>query len=269
MAIIGVWNPRKRKAWKILRAFCAPINGQLIEYNKIRGARVDHHVFYGVDEQTRDVFDRVAGGKNFTYIDNGYFASKYHGNAGNPYYRITRGATQHSGTGVSDGRRFADLGIRIEPWRRDGDRVILALQSEWWFTRHRINRDEWTHHIVATVTELTGRRVEVREKPGRFEDTRSIDAVIGGAWCVVTHSSNLAVDAIVRGVPAIVLGVSAARPMAGTRIEQIIDPPRPAGRENWAGVLADNQWTRAEIEAGVAADWFARHVKRGVRRGHG
>ena len=265
--IVGVWNPRKRKAWKLLRAYCEAAGGRVAQVDTVRASRVDHHVFYGVDDRTRQVWERVRSG-GFTYIDNGYFRSKYHG-AVPAYYRITRGAPQHSGIGRSDGERWAALGIELAPWRTDGDHVVVALQSAWWFERHAIIRDEWVMHVVETVGELTGRPVVVRDKPSRESVLTATDDPLHGAWCVVTHSSNVAVDAIVRGVPAIVLGESAARPMAGVSLDQVAAPPTPAGREMWAAVLADNQWTRAEIASGLALEMLDKQRARGVRRGHG
>lgn len=260
--IVGVWNPKKRKAWKLLNAYVEVLGGQVRLASELRGARSDHLVFYGVDEVTRPAFEGVKHRRNFTYIDNGYFGSKYHGNK-DPLYRITRGATQHSGLGTSDGRRFRSLGIRIEPWRRSGDHVLIALQSAWWFSRHHIDRAEWIIATTETVRQLTGRPVIVRDKPDRLNPGAPVSDLLAGCWCVVTHSSNVAVDAIVRGIPAIVLGASAARPMAGHKLGHVIEPPTPGGREQWAGVLADNQWTRAEIEKAAPFFWLEQADIRG------
>jgi len=213
----------------------------------------EHWVFYGVDEITRPWFDLASTKPGaFTYLDNGYLRSKYHdGGETSPYYRVTRGSSQHSGLGRSNGQRFAALGIDLKPWREDGRHVLIAMQSEWWYERHGLDRSVWLAAVRHHIKHATGRPVVVRDKPEGLDHSAAVTEALRDCWCVVTHSSNVAIDAIVQGVPAVVLGRSAARPMAGRTLEAVIDPPTPDGRLNWAGVLADHQWTRAEIGQGL------------------
>jgi hypothetical protein len=73
----------------------------------------------------------------------------------------------------------------------------------------------------------------------------------------VTWTSNVAVEAIVAGVPAFVSRYSAAAPMAGmldTLEHRIETPPMPDGREGWAASLAYGQFTLAEIASGYCAE---------------
>ncbi len=69
-------------------------------------------------------------------------------------------------------------------------------------------------------------------------------------WCVVTHVSACAVDAILSGVPAIVTGPSIARPISG-KIEDIEKPPTP-DRERWLNNLAYSQFSVQDIKSGLA-----------------
>ena len=267
MTYVGVLAPGKRKALKLLRAFVKSSDGRVLAVERIRKRHVDINswVFYGVDLVTLPFFELAKRRGNFVYIDNGYLCSKYHG-AIPPYYRVTRGAAQHSGIGMSDGERFAALDVEIKPWRGDGDHVLIAMQSAWWFERHGIDREQWLAQIVEFVREHTGRPIRIREKPVGLLHGAAVANDLTGAWCVVTHASNVAVDAIIAGVPAVVLGPSAAAPMAGSRLEHVIDPPMPAGRLEWCGVLADNQWTIQEITAGMPLQAVD---PQGVARGNG
>jgi UDP:flavonoid glycosyltransferase YjiC (YdhE family) len=74
------------------------------------------------------------------------------------------------------------------------------------------------------------------------DDEVPFEEDLAEAFCVVTHSSNTAVEAILAGVPAFVLGQSAAQPFACNDLKMIEAP----------FVLADNQWTLKEIREGKA-----------------
>ena len=74
--------------------------------------------------------------------------------------------------------------------------------------------------------------------------------VLHGAHCVVAHHSNVAVEAILAGIPAI-CPEGVASVMAGHKLKQIEDPPMPSGRAQWAADIAYCQWSIAEMTAGL------------------
>lgn len=202
-------------------------------------------MFYGVNDTNIGVWRECRrAGQEFYFCDNGYFDT-----GRGSYFRVTRNALQHHGLGRSDGKRFASLGVQIEPWR-SGEHVVVCLQSD---TFMRIHAHRSSDAIVAAVRSRTKRLVRVRKwsanKPLLGDSLRK---ELAGAHCLVTWSSASAVQAILSGVPAICLGASAASPMAGSSLGELETPPRPDGREMWAGVLADNQWTLTEIREGLA-----------------
>ncbi len=73
----------------------------------------------------------------------------------------------------------------------------------------------------------------------------------------MTHHSNVAVEAIMNGIPAI-CPIGVASVMAGHDLSQIEAPPMPEGREQWAADIAYCQWSLAEMQSGAA--W--RHLRR-------
>ncbi|MGO1079951.1 hypothetical protein [Inquilinus sp. CA228] len=209
-------------------------------------------MFYGVRPAWRHLWDQAkAEGRDWYYADNGYFPV---GIDGGQYFRVARNAVQAIAPGwtLADGARRSwafGFASSVSPWRQDGRTVLVCLQS-----------DEFMATVAGTAIDLaleagrhTDRPIVVRRKG----DATPIAAALADAWCVVTWSSNCAIDAICAGVPAIVLGQSAAVPMAGTRLEQIEDPPRPDGREAWVGRLAASQWTLDEMARGDC--WRALH----------
>lgn len=197
-------------------------------------------VFFGVQKEMMALWHK-AQGSDWFYIDNGYFNSKW---AGGDYYRITKNALQHTGAGVSDGARAKALRVACKP-RHYGGVPLVALQSEWWYEFNGTTMKEWLDVALWTMKKNAWPAPIVRSKdeagtPINWNDT----------CAVVTHSSNMAVEAIVRGIPAVATGVS---PAAG--INTLHDWPDlnlPEDRPQWAGVLADNQWNLREIENGTA-----------------
>ncbi|NIR32705.1 MAG: hypothetical protein GWN84_26075, partial [Gammaproteobacteria bacterium] len=57
------------------------------------------------------------------------------------------------------------LGVQIKPWRRDGDHLIVATQSETFFrVRLGISRDEWTQDVLSQLRRHTDREIIVCHK---------------------------------------------------------------------------------------------------------
>ena len=238
---------------------------------------------YGIQPE---VFDRWLKlrqeGRDFYYIDNGYFSP---GHADDRYVRITKNALQCSGYGTSDLKRLAAHEIDIKDWREPtelagafrgsrqgyprGGKILITCQSGWWYIQHGTTLQAWLDRVVAEIREHTDREIKVRLKPNAQyqsppntmfkgdltapDDDIPFEEDLKEAFCVVTHASNTAVEAILAGVPAFVLGQCAAQPFAGNDLKLIEAPFFGSGdRWNWAGVLADNQWTPKEIREGKA-----------------
>lgn len=198
--------------------------------------------FYGVRPQWAHLWAQAKGeGRDWFYIDNGFI--------GAGRFRIARNAAQAAQC-RPDAERLARLGVRLAKWRRGGRHVVVCLQS----AEFMATVAGFTGDIAAAVREQTDRPVIVRRKG----DPRPLAADLAGCHCVVTWASNCAVEAIIAGVPAIVLGESAAAPVAGDGLDQIEAPPTPDGREEWAASLAASQWSLEEMKSGKA--WADLHA---------
>jgi hypothetical protein len=110
----------------------------------------------------------------------------------------------------------------------------------------------WLDKVLSALAASTDRPIVVRDKPLRNPDMPPFEEALKTAWAVVCHSSRVANEAILAGVPAFVTAPCAALPVAGTDLTKIEDPHRPDGREEWAAWLAANQWTVPEIVSGRA-----------------
>lgn len=203
-------------------------------------------VFYGVTEANRDAWQCAKIDGSAWYIDNSYFDA-----ARQTYFRVTRNATQHAGRGESDGKRFNRLGIAIRPWRR-GSHIVVVQQSDSFMRNVAGYPSDYVADVIVRLADITDRSILVRL--WNRDKHRACDGLLedlSGAHALVTHSSAAAVTALLSGVPVAVSRMSCAQHMAGS-IDDIEGLPRPDNREQWASVLADQQFTLEEMRSGLA-----------------
>lgn len=231
----------KKKSFDLCLAFIRGCGGQ------VAGAlRPGPAAFYGVNHSNEAIYRAVlADGRDRYMIDNTYFDA-----VRQTSFRVTRNRMQHTGHGQSDGRRFQALGVQIKPWR-NGSHIVVCPQSDSFMQMAGFDGD-WTTCVVERLANLTDREIRVRRwARNKTQQARSLQADLVNAHAVVVWSSAAAVTALLEGIPVVVEADDcAARPMAG-RLEQIEALPRP-DRENWLGVLADNEWTIDELTNGTA-----------------
>ena len=235
----------KKKSFDICAAFLDgyPGAGQMITNGQPRDGAA---FFYGVDESNMDAWQFVRdSGHEFYYADNSYIDQTR-----GTYFRVTKNALQHSGHGASDCRRFRALGVEVKPWQ-SGGHVVLCPQSDSFMRDIAGVSFDWTQKTVEALGNFTSRHIRVREwNRDKKAGARTLPDDLTGAHALVTWSSAAAVTAIINGVPIVATGPSAARPMSGD-IADIEDLPRPE-REQWLGLLADNQFTLSEFRDGFA-----------------
>lgn len=236
----------KSKSLEICRAFVAGCGG--IVAKDARQLLDGPAFFYGVNESNLHLWRQAEKDlrRDYFYADNSYFDKSRQ-----QYFRVTRNRLQHSGSGQSDGTRFAALGIPISPWKTDGTHIVVCPQSAA-FMRDVVGRpDDWLEVTLLTLRHVTSRPLLVRQWE---RDKTSLAATLAHdlerAYALVTWSSAAAVSALLAGVPVIVSDRCAAFRLSGS-FQAIEYLPRPT-RETWAGVLADNQWTLNEMRSGEA-----------------
>lgn len=217
----------KQKSWDLCNAFLAgaPKNAP------------DAHVFYGVNDTNLTEWRRVLrGGCDYYWLDNSYFDC-----VRGQQFRITKNRVQHAGTGESDGQRFKALGVKIKPARASvGGYVLVCHQSDA-FMRDIAGDPNWAWAAVRSVEREVRHR---RWQSDKLKLQATLLQDLAGAGLLVTHSSAAAVTATLEGVPTITSQMSAAYNVSNV--------------EQWAGVLADNQWTLDEIKSGKAWAWLNR-----------
>jgi hypothetical protein len=235
----------KSKSLEICRAFVDGCGGAIV--HTAEELADGPAFFYGVDRSNVHLWRQAKERGGFYYCDNSYFDGTRQA-----YFRVTKNRLQHSGEGVSTGERFRALKIAVEPWRDPGEWVVVCPQSDEFMKLVVAYGRDWFADALADLAPYK-KRLRVR---AWNRDKKALSATLAqdldGAKCLVTWSSAAAVTALLKGVPVVVGSSDCAARRMGGNIFRIDELPRPDGRENWAGVLADNQWTVGEMRSGVA-----------------
>ena len=209
-------------------------------------------------------------GKHVVYIDKGY----YRGRGDDPavklkYFRFSVDAFQplayfQNTKHPSD--RWDKLGFSFEPMQRNNfaGHIIYAGSSQKYCDFQQIgDATKYATKVIKLIKKFVTNNIVYRPKPTwkdavPIEGTtfsqskKKIQEELKGAMALVTHGSNASFDAILAGVPTIVLGDAIAKPMAMQEIQQLrnINFPRDECRLQWGYDLAYCQWTLDEMRSG-------------------
>ena len=230
--------------------------------------------FYGRERGTLAIVAQCAAdGNHWLMADNGYIgASQYEG-----YYKVSRDGFQCDGTGAPDEKRLMDVlaltGQKFvknwRPWTKNGH-ILMCLPMIGYERTHWFSGIQWRRGITKQIRKLTKRKVRLRYKPGdrRVLKVRPLAADLKDCHALITHDSNIAVEAIMAGVPVFITGTSPAQVFGNVDVATIADPRFDGDRWEWLSILANNQWTLNEIRDGMAKETLSKHrVRYENRRG--
>lgn len=203
-------------------------------------------VFYGVAPgPTMRAWDAAkTHGVPWFYIDNSYFDATR-----GERFRVTCNRLQVRASSLtSDGKRFAALGLEIQPERQDGDFWLICMQGDQ-FMVEIARAPDWFERAKAAIPK-DGREIVVREwNRDKAAAASTLPQALSRAWAVVTHSSAAAVTAALHGVH---IHVSPTHALHGMAMSQ---------RQPFLEVLADHEFTRDELRSGFAWEMVQRQVR--------
>lgn len=195
----------------------------------------------------RTVPDAVKRGRPFWVIDNGYWNPAKGSAVGT--YRLTY--CSMSPVLIPDAPDHRSK-PRMKPWRtgRSTQQVVIGLPGLDFGLAIGLNVRAWVAEAETMVRSKTGRRVVVRPK----SSTIPLYKDLTNAWALVTHSSNVAVDAVLAGVPVIVAPTNPCAPVGRTDWE--VEYPVTPEREPWLNSLSCQQFNIGEMQSGEAWHWM-------------
>ena len=208
----------------------------------------------------------IARGKDFYFMDTGYLGnnpSPRNPNGKKTYHRIVKNALQNlhmpdrdENPNAYGGERWKQLGIQFKD-PVPGRKVLIVPPSEKVMKYFEEDLDQWIQNTIITIKKHTSRPVEVRKKPSREARVSSStmeQALEEDVHCMVTYNSIAALEAMVYGKPAIVLGPNCAQDICETKIERIEFIKHPGRKAlTWlCRYLSNNQFTYEEMISGHA-----------------
>lgn len=222
----------------------------------------------GVKGRSRDVLNAAKSqGRGIVYIDKGYFRYLSSGERG--HWRVSIGGYQPIDF-VRDERcprnRWKRLGIPLSGRRSSGAYIILAGKS---LKYHLFNGlphpTEYAKSLIKEIRKYTSMPILYRPKPSWGEaepiegtvyspaDQR-LSGLLPTAHVLVTHGSAASLEALVFGVPSIVLGEDVGALVSGKELAAVAEPffPDKDARERFLFNLAYCQWTEEEMISGEA-----------------
>lgn len=231
-------------------------------------ADADVGVVVGVKGSSAAIFRKYREeGRHAVFIDKGYTRIRG-GPLGTLYLRASLDAFQpleYFQRLPRRSTRWDSLGVPIAEGRRPGRNVVFAGSSQKYCNWHGLgDATRYAQDILGGLAGYTSRSVVYRPKPswGGKEPVdgfsysgpdQRFDTELSDAHAVVTHGSNACFEALINGVPTVVLGEGIARPLAATGYSDIdaIGYPPVDKVHQLAYDLAHCQWTLEEIASGA------------------
>lgn len=235
---------------------------------------VDVVIIAGVKSSSRPIFDAyLAAGKRVLFVDKGYMRAK-----GGPlkgvFWRVSIDSFQphaYFRLPPKANDRLYKMGVTVQTERSVGTRIIFAGSSQEFCDWHGLgDTSEYARSVMCAIRDRIDLPVYYRPKPS-WKQAQPIDGFsfsapkthfvdeMANAYALVTYGSNACFEALMCGVPAIVLGDGIARSLSSSSLDSIVSLKLPTYEERYqlACDVSYCQWTIEEIACGRM--W--RHVR--------
>ena len=163
-----------------------------------------------------------------------------------------------------------DLDIDLQPWRQDGEHILICLQRNGGWSMGSYDVMHWCLEIVAKIRRRTSRPILVRTHPGdkkaagyirsapqgvEISRSSSILNDLKNCWACVTYNSSPGVAAAIEGVPVFVTDKnpknSQAYAVANTDLEKI-EQPETFDRQAWIEKISMSHYNFEDLRTGEA-----------------
>ena len=193
-------------------------------------------------------------GRTFYAVDTGYFGN----NKSKWVHRITKNNLQYIGPIVErEHDRLKMFGYKYKG-RKKGKKILICPPSLKVMDMFgQPSPEVWTKQVSEQLKKITSKKIEIRLKPNRTErvTSKSIQQALNDdVHCLITYNSIAAIEAMMEGVPAIVLGQNAASVISETDLRNVDNPkfPDQETMDAFMAHLSYCQFTIPEMESGFA-----------------
>lgn len=247
-----IWRTGHHINQTVSDAIHAGLQGSIVKdtsqrHNYFQSPRKIPAIGYGILRGTAEVFwHNREHGVDFVEFDRGYLKPQHF----DGYYRISKNGLQakyHEHEYPFD--RLNKLHINLQRNFNPKGHILVCPPTDFiqWF----YGLSGWEDKIEAILKNNTTRHVKVRRK----NDVTPLENDLTDCYCVVTFNSNVAIDAILRGIPVVVSEFSVCHGWTPYKLQDIIDDKLEAPKE--ADILellsfaSYQQFTLEEIKQGL------------------
>lgn len=239
-----------------------PCDGLTVTYGILRGTEI---LLRNCMEQKKD----------FLYIDHAYFL-RGHNNGIKSYYRtILNDLHCNYIDDNPDDERLKKFGVKVKDWRKNGTYVLVCPPTDAVINFYGVS--DWLDNVMRDIRKYTDRPIKIkfkktsikinekykireynkfyREKYKEYVCDLPIEEDFKNTWCLITFSSNIALEAILNGIPVICGKECCAYPVAQHDLSQIENPIYP-DIYKWLCTLANKQFSREEMMTGYAWEFL-------------
>lgn len=229
----------------------------------------DVAVVVGIKSHSGPTFKaHLRAGRHAVYIDKGYTRIRG-GELGTLYWRTSVDAFQplkYLHQFGDRGDRWDALGVKIRESKQRSNRVLFAGSSQKYCSWHALgDANDYANAILDKLARYTRRELIYRPKPS-WGNGRPVGGFaysgpsvrfgeeLSDMYAIVTHGSNACFEAMLNGIPSIVLGDGITKSLSSSNLKDIESLRVPSVDEVYrlASSLAYFQWTLKEMEDGTA-----------------
>jgi len=239
---------------RVVDSFVKGSGGSIVDWQYVLDQTDDNRPlsFRGITK--KHIYDYCKeNGRDFYFVDTGYYGNTKNKN----WHRVTKNDLQYCGE-LRDVP--ADRYIKAHGYTKKftpGGKILLCPPSDKAMSFYGEDLDTWMETTLAEIKKHTDREVVVRLKKSRkervFNDTIQ-DALQDDVHCLVTYNSIAAIEALMEGKPAFVLGQNAASPLCSNDLSKLETPLIPSEDEVMylLSNLAYHMFTVTELQNGDA-----------------
>lgn len=251
-----------------INMFARGCNGQITNTNKfVYEDSSEPLVLRGILKK-KIIHKCLEDGRTFYYMDTGYFGNEItdaNPNGWKNWHRIVKNNLQHTDIIPRSDDRFKHFNKKINPWKKDGRKILIAKPDEKPMRFYDYDLDIWLDYTVNEIKKYTDRPIVIRDRASkrldRIQHNTLQEALDDDVFALVTFNSVAATESIFYGIPAFTLApANAAAPVSLQDLSKINEPYYPDYEKvyAWACHLSYGQFHVSEIRSGKAKSLLER-----------
>jgi hypothetical protein len=168
-----------------------------------------------------------------------------------------------------------ELNISCEPWRTNGNHVLVCLQRDGGWSLKGKDLNAWTRDTVNRIRSLTDRPILLRPHPKTQVDLRDLLCLpnvtqsqsgvtlqqdLQNAWAAVFYNSSSAVAAVLAGIPVFAEDPDCVAWAVANHSINNIENPACVERQQWLYDLSAAHWTDDDSKSGAIYRQFEKYL---------